>query len=111
MQVLHLVRHHDLESDDVSSELSGRGFFGGQIGCLQKFGGGTALVRQMVHHARELKCRFLAASMLDKDAAGFWRCRLKGVAATRLRFWLVSFVFVLVGAVAVVVPVRLYSLS
>ena len=39
----------------------------------KKFGGGAALVRQMVHHARELKCRFLAASMLDKDAAGFWR--------------------------------------
>ena len=49
--------------------------------------------------------------MLDKDAAGFWRCRLKGVAATRPRFWLVSFVFVVVGAVAVVVPVRLYSMS
>ena len=42
----------------------------------------SALVHQsqMVHHARKLGCRFLAASPLDKDGAGFcelpasWRC-------------------------------------
>ena len=35
----------------------------------------SALVHQsqMVHHARKLGCRFLAASPLDKDGAGFWR--------------------------------------
>ena len=32
---------------------------------------------------------------------GFGDAGLKGVAATRPRFWLVSFVFVVVGAVAV----------
>ena len=122
MQVLHLVRHHDLESDDVvfrglalitfvilyarrhalyclwqadfeveslfvpttgcgrilgaatvEAVCSGRGLLCGQIGCLEKSGGGTALVHHMVHYARNLRCSFLVASPLDKDAAGFWR--------------------------------------
>eukprot|EP00434_Breviolum_minutum_P030068 symbB.v1.2.026589.t1/scaffold2671.1/size73327/5 len=57
----------------VEAVCSGRGLLCGQIGCLEKSGGGTALVHHMVHYARNLRCSFLVASPLDKDAAGFWR--------------------------------------
>ena len=81
-----------------------------QIGCLEQSGGDTC-----------------AGAPSGSPEAGLpvlgslppgqrWRgvlasCRLEGVAAAWLRLWLVSFVFVVVGAVAVLVPVRLYSMS